>query len=368
MNSKTKNIIQTILFTVVLLGIALFCWLKPDTDYSESERRDLKKLPELTVRTLLSGDFMSKFEDYTLDQFPLRDTFRTIKAVSNNYVFGRLDNNDIFVDVDGYISKIEYPLDYKGVETVQKKFRYIYESYLKDNNTNIYLSIIPDKSSFTAQKSDRLYMDYEEFYRVMTKGVEYAEYIDITDLLSIEDYYLTDTHWKQECITDVADLLAKKMGTKLTGDYVTNTLDKDFYGVYYGQAALPHDPETIKYLTNEVINNCIVNDLQNGKLMSMYDMEKAYGKDPYEMFLSGSLSLITIENPNANNERELVVFRDSFGSSLVPLLSSGYKKITVVDIRYIPSMLVGDYVDFNNKDVLFIYSTLVLNSGSSTLK
>ena len=96
-------------------------------------------------------------------------------------------------------------------------------------------------------------------------------------------------------------------------------------------------------------------------------MEKAYGKDPYEMFLSGSLSLITIENPNATTDKELVIFRDSFGSSIAPLLVEGYAKITLVDIRYITSDLVGRFIDFENQDVLFLYSTLVLNN-SVTLK
>ena len=85
------------------------------------------------------------------------------------------------------------------------------------------------------------------------------------------------------------------------------------------------------------------------------------------MFLSGSLSLITIENPNATTDKELVIFRDSFGSSIAPLLVEGYAKITLVDIRYITSDLVGRFIDFENQDVLFLYSTLVLNN-SVTLK
>ena len=85
------------------------------------------------------------------------------------------------------------------------------------------------------------------------------------------------------------------------------------------------------------------------------------------MFLSGSLSLITIENPNATTDKELVIFRDSFGSSIAPLLVEGYAKVTLVDIRYIASDLVGRFVDFENQDVLFLYSTLVLNN-SVTLK
>ena len=50
--------------------------------------------------------------------------------------------------------------------------------------------------------------------------------------------------------------------------------------------------------------------------------------------------MITIENPQAPGTdaegRELVVFRDSFGSSLLPLMISGYEKITIFDIRYLP--------------------------------
>ena len=108
----------------------------------------------------------------------------------------------------------------------------------------------------------------------------------------------------------------------------------------------------------------------------MYDMEKAYGKDPYEMFLGGSLSLITIDNPNATTDKELIIFRDSFGSSITPLLAEGYSKITVVDVRYVMPTMLGTFrdartgeklLDFKNADVLFLYSSLVLNN-SSTIK
>ena len=85
------------------------------------------------------------------------------------------------------------------------------------------------------------------------------------------------------------------------------------------------------------------------------------------MFLGGTKALLTIENPNAETDRELVIFRDSFGSSLVPLLAEGYAKITLIDIRYIAPARLGKWVDFSGKDVLFLYSTPVLNS-SETIK
>ena len=65
------------------------------------------------------------------------------------------------------------------------------------------------------------------------------KYIDITENLSLEDYYKTDTHWKQENLVDVAEVLCGKMGTSETQQYTEKVLDKEFYGVYYGQSALP---------------------------------------------------------------------------------------------------------------------------------
>ncbi len=360
---KKMNVIQTALFVVVLFGLSFWCWFKPSTDFSESERRNLDKLPEISLSSITSGNFMTSFEDYTLDQFPMRDSFRSLKALSNFYVFGRLDNNDIYITDDGVIGKLEYPLKEDSIVSASNKFRYIFDKYLNENN-NVYLSIIPDKNAFIAEENGKLLMDYIEFYSLMKNNCDFAKYIDISDLLSIEDYYMTDTHWKQEKIRDVANRLAENIGVVLVDEYEEKTLDKDFYGVYYGQSALNLKPDVLKYLTNDILEQCTVYDHQNNKKMTMYDMEKAYGKDPYEMFLSGSLSLITIENPKATSDKEIVVFRDSFGSSLVPLLCSGFKSITVVDIRYVSSVVLDKYIDFENKDVLFIYSTLVLNNSS----
>ena len=66
-------------------------------------------------------------------------------------------------------------------------------------------------------------------------------------------------------------------------------------------------------------------------------------------------------------EKELYIFRDSFGSSLIPLLAEGYKNIYLVDIRYIQSDFLKNFVDFTGKDVLFLYSATVLNN-SATMK
>jgi hypothetical protein len=83
------------------------------------------------------------------------------------------------------------------------------------------------------------------------------------------------------------------------------------------------------------------------------------------MFLSGPLSLVTVENPNASTDKELVVFRDSFGSSIAPLFAEGYQKITLLDIRYLNQNIIPNFVTFENQDVLFLFSTGVLNNETA---
>lgn len=380
MSTKIKNIVLVTLASLFLFGFAFWSWLKPVDAFSESERRPLAEMPKLSFESILNKNsdktFMTLFESYSLDQFPLREFFRTVKSFTSFYLFGNMDNNGIYLQ-DGYAAQLEYPVNEDSLDYAAEKFKTIYNRFLRGKNKNVYTSVIPDKGYFLAEQNGYLSMDYELFFRLFSEKMSFAEYIDIKDTLALEDYYKTDTHWRQEKILDVAQKIAGSMGVTLAAQYRENVLDHPFYGVYYGQSALPLPAEEIHYMTSDFMENCTVYDHQNGKEISFYDMEKAVGKDPYEMYLSGNLSVVTIENPNASTDKELIVFRDSFGASLLPLLAEGYQKITIVDIRYVQSANLGalrdrrtgkTLVDFENADdVLFIYSTLVLNN-SNTLK
>lgn len=364
MNEKTKNRITVIVMGALLLGMSLWCWFKPASDYSGSERRTLAVLPEFSGETLLSGEFMSDFESYAADQFPMRDSFRTVKSFSALRLFNQLDTDGLYEE-NGHLSKTEYPLNDEMLGHASEVFRSIYDSYLAETDAALYFSIVPDKNYFLAGSSGRLSLDYDKLVTDMRKQTDYMEYIDIFPLLELDDYYRTDTHWKQERLMDVAAEIAGEMGAELGSSYETATLGNPFYGVYYGQLALPAEPDTIRYLTNDVLESCIVTSYSTGVPVqkSVYDMEKAYSRDPYEMFLSGADPLIIIENPNAETDKELVIFRDSFASSLAPLFAEAYSKVTLIDVRYMNSSMIGSFVEFGSQDVLFLYSTLILNNS-----
>ena len=362
--NKVKSVCMTVIFFLIVLSVSVMCILKPQDEYSKSERRLLNKFPELSLESVFSGEFMENFESYASDQFPKRDALRTVKAYFSKKVLGKLDNNGLYT-LKGHISKLESPKNEYMIDYSKKLFTSIKDKYFKDNE-NVYLSVIPDKNFYLNKNTSYPSFDFLSLQEEMKNDLSFMKYIDVSNLLDIDDYYKTDSHWKQECILDVADYILESLGAdNIPKTNPTKNLVYPFYGVYHGQAGISFEPDTITYLTDEITDNLIVNYYDTGspKKGDLYNMEKANDKDPYEMFLSGSVPLVTLENPMLKNNKHLIMFRDSFGSSLAPLLAKGYEKITVIDIRYIQSSLLGNFVDFENADILFMYSASLLNNS-----
>ena len=352
-----------IIVAALWLALAVFAWVRPADAISESERRPLNQFPELSAKTIFDCSFMEKFEDYTLDQFPLRDTFRSFKANIQLKLFGQKDNNNIYV-VDGYAAQLEYPYDAASIDRAVSRFQYVYDNYLTD--CNVFLTVVPDKGYYLAEENGYPAMDYEAMFSDLQNGMPWAEFIDLTDTLSLDSYYRTDTHWRQEAILPAAEKIADALGVTV-GEFSEKNMDTPFYGVYCGQSALNLKPDEIRVMEADWMAGCKVYDAESNSWGDIYDLAKLAGQDPYEVYLSGSRSLLTIENPNAESDRELIIFRDSFGSSVVPLLVKDYARVTLVDIRYMSPTILGNFVEFGGQDVLFLYSTLVLNN-SETIK
>ena len=354
-----KQKIALALVLALWLGLAAFAWVKPPAESSDSERRPLAQMPELDTGSLTSGEFMTGFADYAVDQFPLRDAFRTLNALTG-MALGKTDNNGIYLH-DGYAAKMEYPLDESALEYAIDRFNDLYEMYLTDAD-RILFAVAPEKGYFLAEDAGVLGLDYDRLFSMLEEGLPWAEHIDLTGALSIDSYYRTDTHWRQEALLPAAKLLTDALGVSLP-EFTRQTLERPFYGVYYGQAALPMKADELRYLTNETLENCTVYCHDNGLGSQVYDMTKLQSKDLYDVFLSGGAAVLEIRNPAGQSGRELIVFRDSFGSSMVPLLLADYETVWVLDTRYVNPSLLSRFVEFGNQDVLLLYSPLVLNAS-----
>jgi len=363
MQNRKQNI-PAIVLCVFWLALSVASWLHSPQDISLEERRKLAQRPEAELASIVRGTFMTGFEEYAKDQFPGRFGLRKMKALLRTKVLGHADSNGIYV-LDNYAAKLEYPLNESSVEKAMLKFRYVYDTYLQGTDSNIYASVIPDKNYYLGSRRGYPSIDYDQMFRLVRDGMPYAEYIDIADSLTIEDFYRSDIHWRQENLHAVVRKLSDAIGF----DAAFNAFERretgmTFLGVYAGQSALSLLADPIVLLASSATDNSAAYDVETGTFTPVYNMERLVDRDPYDVYLSGAAPIVIVDNPEAALERELILFRDSFASSLAPLLLHGYSRITLIDIRYIRSDMLSDYITFKDQDVLFLYNALLLNASN----
>lgn len=375
---KKIQIISAFLVMAIWISLAGFAWLQPAKQISAAERRPLAQLPAFSDSTA-DKPFTDLFDKYTQDQFPLRDTFRQLKSLFHFYTMQQMDNNNYYA-VDGFVAKMLQMGKNQENQLLLNLdiFNNIYNKYLRPFGCKTYVAIAPDKGYYMYEESGHLAPDYEKLFNLIKEKMPWATHIDLTQLLTLEDFYKTDTHWRQENLVKVAEKIAEAMKTKVTPfeKYTMELIEKPFYGVYYGHAALPLPAEKMYHMHSEILDACAVYKLEpvvdeNGKLTMefawttepspVYDLSQLDSGDMYNSFISpNTVGMLRIVNPNATTGKNLIVFRDSFGSSISPLLVESYATVTLVDLRYADSEGLGNYLNFRGDDVLFLFGTQVL--------
>jgi len=360
-----KNKAVVVSFLLVLFALFAANLIVPDQALSYGERRRLAQMPALSVKSVFSGEFMEKFDTYSTDQFVWREPFRRVKTFADRSIFLKRDTNGLF-QVQGGIFSIEYPLRGDKVSRMCSRFNALYDRYLV--GMNVYYSIVPDKNYFLPDDGSYLVMDYDRMAELVCAGMpKDAQYVDLFGALKLENYYGSDGHWRQETLKPVVDTLYGAMGIAAAFDpaQYEHRSYAPFYGAYYGQLAGMAEPDTIIWLENDITRGAAVTSLSfpGREDLTVYNEEGLGGMDSYDVFLYGAQPLITLDNPLCASGRELILIRDSYGSSLAPLLLEGYSRITLVDLRYITQELLANYIEFDDQDVLCVFSTTIINNS-----
>ena len=194
---KLTQLLTVSVFAVILAGGMLLHLLLPDGETSAAERRKLAQLPPLSWADLLSGEYMADLETYLLDQFPLRDGFRTVKSIWSYYILGQKDNNGVFLS-DGTVSKLEADLDEKQVNLFVTKMNTLRSKFFPDSP--VWCAVIPDKNYYLTDGSNYPRLDYETFFSAVETGLPWAAHVDLTGTLEADSCYTTDSHWRQELL------------------------------------------------------------------------------------------------------------------------------------------------------------------------
>ena len=359
-NDPLRSILVVSIFAAFLGGFFLLSVLMPTPTILSGERRYPARFPPLSVESVLSGAFMDRFDRFAADNFPFRDNFR---GANSRMVFGiyrQFDKKGLYIDKHGIGEFNE--INHSSFSQLTEKIETISEAM---GGVNVYYAYIPDKSIYSTEELPGFDMDtLTQLMKEYPMPEDYC-FIELTAALDADSFYSTDLHWNQVMLGAVLRKLELSMGIDVDLSNYAEVCFGEFEGVYSGQVALPTKPDSLRYLINPSLSAMYLNEkTMELEIGSVYNGEKFFDLDPYDFFLSGAQPLIILENAESTSDKELYLFRDSFSSSLAPLLASAYSKVYLIDLRYIDMRILSRYVSFKEgSDAIFLYSSLIINNS-----
>jgi hypothetical protein len=366
---KNANRFTAVTFVAFVLGLtALDLWHAP-TEISVAERRKLAQAPILSLGSILDGSFATGYSAFLQDQVVFRDDFRAIKAQVELGLFRKRENNGVYI-VDGEIYDKFYGVKARYIERAAGLIDEIGGSI---DTEQVYLSLIPSKAH--ALKGSRYLLSDQAAIGETVAGQVDATYVDLMPLCQERGrgmYYRTDHHWTTRGAIEAYKVLIAAMGDVPVEGYTLETVSKDFAGSNHGRAAL----RSIAKDEIQLAHNAHLDGLSvcrygaEGAVTcfdSVYFREKVGDLDPYDVYLGGAAPIMVIENERAGGDEELVLFKDSYSHVLAPFLAQHFRRVTLLDLRYVRRAFVFDQFDLDGKVVLFLYSTTILNTDPQIL-
>lgn len=82
---KVAGAVIFILFLLMITGTLIISMVDTDKTVSEKENRTLAAFPKVSISSVFSGEFMTDFEEYYSDTFPMRDVLLDINSYITKY-------------------------------------------------------------------------------------------------------------------------------------------------------------------------------------------------------------------------------------------------------------------------------------------
>ena len=358
---KKYSIFITVLFCAFIFGFGIVHFILPDRSFSEQENRYLSQFKAPTAVTLRSGEFMETFEDYITDQFPLRDQWIQLKALSER-ALGKQENNRVYFGKDGQSLFAQYTAP--DPDNLAQRMGYV--NKLADNvEVPVYFSMVPDKSYVWADRLPANAPNVDDgSVNELAKSLasQRLHYIDLYGAISGKDaFYRTDHHWTtMGAYQGYTALVCAMNGSATVLDHGPTLVSDAFYGTTWsssGAGWIKPDEMHIWVPEGGINGQVAVMRYPEGEPIvgSLYDLSKLEEKDKYSMFLGGNQPLCFIYNPEGKNGNLLVV-RDSYTDSLAPFLALDYQQVHLFDLRYNNNSLKQYVADYGIDQVLVLYS------------
>lgn len=362
---KNKYLSFFVILFVVIFSLT-FIFL-PKKEFSENENRYLAKFPKFSIDKLLNGEFISNFESYLADQFPLRDKFMSLKT-KYQLLIGQKLINGIYIGSDEYLFQ-----KYENPTNTDRLINKLNEFYNK-NDINMNIMLVPSSGVINKDKlPNNVSLDLQlDTINYIYNNLKFDS-IDVTNSLiegskKYDMYYRLDHHWTTYGAYYAYLEYCNKNNLKSLNinDFKIETITDSFNGTLYSKVNI-YSYKSDKIDIFKTNNKVSVNYVYSDKIMdTLYEEKHLNTKDKYAYFLDANHPLIEITNEE--QEVEILIIKDSYANSFIPFLTNHYNKIHVIDLRFYNSSIT-EYIKENNiEDVLFLYNINDLDNDTGIYK
>lgn len=354
-----KNKIIAFGFIMLLASFLFAALLLEPREYSAMENRYLEQAPKLTIKSLISGEYMEKVEAYLADQVMFKDGFVCLKADMEKLLHKKGSNGVYFGRNDRYIKAYE-----RDEDTLSDNLKFIQgfsETYkdtcpitffLAPNVQTVYPEDVPSHVPMADADKDR---------ETVREALTEVQFVDPTRLLKEHKeeylYFRTDHHWTMRGAYYGYQALGETLGYSVMDmdDYSVEYRSDSFLGSLYSKAPLTFVKKDSIEVFSNVLGKYRVSFEDGSHVNSLFMGSKLHTKDQYTYFLDGNHSFLTIQS-NAQTGRRALVFKDSYSHALLPFLADQYEYIDVVDLRYYRGDIKALVESGSYNDILMIYN------------
>ena len=357
---RLHNVILAGVFLLFLLVCFIVNLAVKDRDFSEAENRNLAQKPALSLTALADGSYFSGLSDYVSDQFFARDKWMSLKLKCET-IMGRKDASGIFLGSDDYLlSAPETPDD----DALSRTITNINQFAVNHSDLSMRMMLVPDSAMILSDKLPNNAPVRDQLQDIADISSQLSGSIQVLDVASALAshaseyiYYKTDHHWTSLGAYYAFSACSGQLGiASPVTNYDIYTVSDTFEGTLSSKSGSHKTTDTVQiYIPQSQIRYYVTYSDSTERVCSIYQSSALDSKDKYTVFFGGNHPKVEIST-TADNERVLLLFKDSYANSFVQFLLPYYQKIIMIDPRYYYDNLDTILTTENVTDVLFLYS------------
>lgn len=364
---KLKYTVLSVAFFAILAIGGIVTFILPHRTFSENENRYLASFPKFSFEAIASGEWQSEFESFLTDQFVGRDFLCGVCSTVKTSV-GIKDISGAFVGKDNYITEMITDKDI-DLDQYEQNIQKVDAFLKKYDSLNSAVMFVPSASTAMKDKLPAFapVYDADKLYEMAKTTITHADmFVDIRDEFEANSqeglYYKTDHHWSYK-----GALLAYKLYCEESGlayrDFGHTLVSDSFYGTLWSKALVFGQPKD-EVFAPDISDKLLVEGGQG----SVYVPSALDKKDKYTYFFGGNAGVITVENPECESGKTMLVIKDSFANTFVPYLTEDYSKIVVVDLRYYNGRVSQIISEEEVTDILVLYGMTTFAQATHFIK